>query len=225
MAREHVDRRLFLSLACASAAHLALTGQALGELVCGSTPAGQSCDARILSSRFASVRAVQRTLVWCWAATLEMIFRWHGRSISQESIVVQTFGTAAVVQANPIVLINAINRTYRDDSGAAFQVRARVWGPDYQMAQIDNGTLINSLSRDRPLVVCNMSHMMVLIGMNYLRYPNGMVEVRQAWVADPMLIGQVTNDLAPGFRYLQPAEMIPMTAGGQLRFAADLDVS
>jgi hypothetical protein len=201
-----------------------LGGGARAELNCSAVPGGQVCDALIRTSRFASVRAVQETLVWCWAATLEMIFRWHGKSISQSSIVSQTFGGPVVTTANPLVLINAVNRDYRDDLGRRFRVRSRVWGPDYGLAQIDNRTVIESLRRERPLVVCNLSHMMALVGVNFVQGPMGL-QIRQAWVADPMLVGQVSPDLAAGFRYLLPPELVPATQGGQLRFMADVSLS
>ena len=216
-------RRLLLGLAAFGIGMTPWRG-AQAELNCSQIPGGRACDALIRTSRFANVRAVQQTLVWCWAATLEMIFRWHGHPISQQSIVSQTFGAPVVTTANPLVLINAVNRAYRDDAGRPFQVSARVWGPDYGLAQIDNRTLVDSLSRERPLVVCNMSHMMALVGINFVQGSMGL-QVRQAWVADPMLLGQVSPDLAAGFRYLLPAEIIPATQGGQLRFVADVSVS
>jgi hypothetical protein len=221
-------RRLVLGAPIAVAAGV-LSPFCLAEHTCIAEGSGQSCDAKIKTGAFSRVSATQKTLLWCWAATLEMIFRWKGKNIRQEDIVIQTFGSAQVAAANPIVLINAVNRTYRDRSGASFSVSARIWGPDFGVAQIDNGTLISSLSAERPLVVCNTSHMMALVGINYLRF-GGAIQVRQAWVADPMISGSVTDSmgamkLAPGFRYLFPPEMIPVTIGGQLRFVADLAIS
>jgi hypothetical protein len=184
----------------------------------------QNCDANIPSSAFQFVRTTQRGMVWCWAATLEMIFRWHGQQISQEDIVLQTFGRLVDAPADPLTLLNAVSRRYETLTGS-FRVRSKVWSPDFGINQINNMDLIAALRANQPVVVCNASHM-VLIGMNYLQAPNGMVQVRQAWVADPLLRGSVTahmgaSQLPAGFRYLLPAELVPMPAG-QLRFVADV---
>jgi hypothetical protein len=188
----------------------------------------QNCDANIPSSQFKHVRSVQRGMVWCWAATLEMIFRWHGKMISQEDIVLQTFGRLVDAPADPLTLLNAVSRSYRTRQGG-FHVHSKVWAPDFGIDQLNNLDLISALRANRPMVVCNASHMMVLIGVNYLQAPNGAIQVRQAWVADPFLMGSVTEHmgsarLPAGFRYLYPAELQPITMGGQLRFVADVRV-
>jgi len=223
-----IPRRVFLSTVPVIA-HRVASAATGTEKVCSPYGAGLNCDARIPTSQFSMVRATQQTLVWCWAATLEMIFRWHRRPISQVNIVTQTFGAPLNVPANPIVLINSVNRSYVDDGGRPFRVRARVWGPDYGANQIDNSTIIGSLTDNRPLVVCNMSHMMVLIGFQYLQQ-GAFIQPVNAWVADPFLVGSLPpapgqSPLPPGFRYLLTPEMVPVTMGGQLRFMADLDIS
>lgn len=224
----NIQKRAFIKAGVAS---LPLTlNAAYGETVCEPKPYGSWCDSMIHSSKFSRVRALQQTMVWCWAATLEMIFRWHGRDISQRTIVEQTFGSPLNVPASPIVLAQSINRSYSDQNGKTFNVRSKIWSPDFGVQQINNHDIIKELHNERPMVVCNLTHMMVLVGVNYNRFGSGAVSVNQAWVVDPMLVGDVTSSmgnakLPPGFRYLMPAEITPVWSSGQLRFLATVTVS
>ena len=190
---------------------------------CSPVPGGNKCDAKIRSSKFGNV-ILQQTPVWCWAATLQMIFRWYGKNISQKNIVLQTFGAVVALPADPFVLVNSIKKSYTDDSGNIFQVNSEIWSQDFNIYQLDNYSLINELSAEHPMIVCNSSHMMVLIGVCYFRPQFGPLQLIQAWVADPFLSGQVTPDLPSGYRYLFPYEMIPTMNGGQLRFVAAVSV-
>lgn len=222
-------RRKLLRLAATGAVTAGVSALARAEEVCNQVPAGRWCDAKIRTDKFASVHAIQQTPVWCWAATLEMIFRWHGKFISQRSVVEQTFGRLISAPADLQTLLESGNRTYIDDNGRSFVAESKVWSADVGVAQIDNRSTIASLRAERPLVVCNLHHMMALVGVNYTEHSLGSIVVNEAWVADPMLRGSVTEGmgertLAPGFRYLNALEIIPMPVG-QLRFMADMQVS
>lgn len=207
-------------------AGLATTPIVLSEEFCTTEGANQYCDARIPSSSFTHIRSLndQRQMYWCWAATLAMIFKWHGREISQENIVTQTFGSVINAPASPLVLINSVNRRYIDNHGREFSVESRSWGPEFGINQIDNNVIVQSLASENPMVVCNRTHMMVLTGVGYLRTLNGL-RVMEAWVADPFLIGKVAHDLPSGFRYLPLPDMFPTSLGGNLRYVADVSVN
>lgn len=223
-----ISRRKFLEVGMSFGAMFLTPRISCAEHACVPEGYGSSCDAKIPTKQFTRVTAIQQRFFWCWAASLEMIFKWHRKDITQRDIVYQTFGSEIDAPADPFVLVNAVNRTFTDRSGGNFSVTSRIWSSDFLVAQIDNGTLIHRLTQEQPLVVCNSSHMMVLVGMNYFRRPDGGVFVREAWVADPMVPGSVTGHmgpkaLAPGFRYLHSSEMMPVPVG-QLRFVADLQV-
>jgi hypothetical protein len=157
-----------------------------------------------------------------------MICQWHGKQIDQIDVVRQTFGGVVNALADPMTLINAVNRSYTEQNGQQFTIQSNVWSVLHGMANVNNAGIIQELDANRPLVVCNTSHMMALVGVSY---PQGTFTINQAWVSDPAFSGSVTNgipglpSLAPGFRYLFPAEMMPVPMGGQLTFIAAVHVT
>lgn len=188
---------------------------------------GVQCDSNIPTSQFPHVTQPPDSQ-WCWAATISMICQWYGHPISFPNIVQQTFGSLVNLPADPITLINSVNRSYVDDTGRPLTLNSAVWSVLNGVANVDNNMIIRELAANRPLVVCNMSHMMVLVGVSF---PQGTSQINQAWVADPAFSGPVTTGiqglqpLAPGFRYLFPTELIPAPMGGQLMFVAAVNVT
>jgi hypothetical protein len=185
----------------------------------------QMCRANIRAGDFVHYQG-QEGYFWCWAATLSMIFGWHGRHVSQRSIVEQTFGASFDVALNPFLLMRAVRRDYLSDRGSRFRVSSRVYSADAGRMDINNCDIIRELSRERPLVVCNHTHMMVLIGVDYLRdMPCTAMNIANAWVADPHPLAPYARDMGPGFRDLTQGELVPAPLGGQLRFLSTIDVS
>jgi len=151
-----------------------------------------------------------------------MIFRWHGRSISQHRIVEQTFGSRLIAPADLITLMGLAQRTYVDDFGKAFEATSKIWSADFGIAQVDNNAIIESLRDEQPLIVCNVSHMMALVGVSYIESHWGDRSIREAWVADPMVSGVATagmgeRTLAQGFRYLLQSMQAALAARDQKR--------
>ncbi|WP_093236306.1 papain-like cysteine protease family protein [Sinorhizobium sp. NFACC03] len=218
-----IARRGVLLQGLGMAAYLGMPRSAAATEVCNAS----ICDARIPSTQFRH-QGQPVNSVWCWAATISMICDWHGRTISQQDIVQQCFGGIVNAPADPFTLISSVNRSYVDVNGDSFSVGSQIWSVLHGLAQLNNFGIIQQLSLDKPLVVCNLSHMMVLVGVSY---PRGTYAITEAWVADPAFVGSVTQGipglapLAPGFRYLYPAELVPVPLGGQLTFVAALDVS
>src|SRR5262245_32633902 len=87
-------RKILRSIAVTAAATLSVPFPAHARLWC-SVPMGgiQECEAGIDSS-LADVTAAavggQHASQWCWAACIEMIFRYYRRRVSQERIVAET---------------------------------------------------------------------------------------------------------------------------------------
>lgn len=216
-------RRYLLRATMAASASVIWGRSSLAEFVCNNI----QCDARIPTRKFIHISQPVGTY-WCWAATIAMICTWHKRNISQESIVRQTFGVQANLPADPITMIQALNRSYISDDGIIFKITPQIWSALHGIADLNNSVIIQELKDNRPLVVCNLSHMMALVGVSF---GMGSVSINQAWVADPAIDGVVTGgipgleQLAPGFRYLFPAELVPASAGGALLFMAAIQVT
>ncbi len=221
-----LSRRRFLSLLAGTAGTLSLSSLAQAYRLCGyhNLPP-YICDVGIKSADFRRVGAYQQTMLWCWAAVLQMVFAWYGKRVSQRDLVTQTYGAAIPTALDPFSLLQATNRDYRDHAGRPFRVRSRIFAPDFGVSQLTNCDIIRSLHREKPLVICNLSHMMVLIGVTY----DGRVSCEQpniiaAWVADPFPQPFWAPDMGPGFRDLPPIELAPLPHG-HLRFLADVRVA
>ncbi|HYI31531.1 MAG TPA: papain-like cysteine protease family protein [Bradyrhizobium sp.] len=218
-----ISRRSVLAAGVTAAATTLLHRPSSAEYKCNAA----QCDARIPTKTFRHIQQEPNSVL-CWAATIAMICGWHGRAVHHHNIVRQTFGGIVNAPADPITLINSVNRLYVDDQGKQFSLSSRVWSVLHGIANLDNAGIIQELSANRPLVVCNMSHMMVLVGVSA---PAGTMNINQGWVADPAVNGVVTagipglEALAPGFRYLFPAELTPAPMGGQLAFVAAVNVA
>ena len=215
--KHSISRRKFASTLAAASIFVSHGNNSAASEVCNS----MRCDARIPTGQFRHILQPSGS-VWCWAAALAMIFEWHGRNVTQSSIVQQTFGSVVNAPADPITLINSVNRSYIDNSGNLFHVSSDLFSSIHGFNNVNNDDIIDDLRNDFPLVVCNLSHMMVLIGVSYLP---GTSMIDQAWVADPQLDHQVAPTLPRGFRYLYPPEMLPVPLGGQLAFLARIYIS
>lgn len=215
-------RREFLAGAAALAAGAATPALAYDE--CWNDAAyGPLCQAGIRSADFRRVASWQHTMVWCWAATLEMIFRWNGVGISQENIVAQTYGGLIPTTIDPYRLMVSTRRSYYDDGGMPFDVTSQVFSAEFGVQTLDNSDIVRELRAENPLVICNASHMMVLIGAAYRDTWSGIPEILQAWVSDPFPFAQWAPDMGPGFRYLPPADIVP-APHGQMHFISTVSV-
>ena len=160
-----MDRRTFLS---ASAAGLIWSNLAFAQAIdiCGVRfPDGTiGCRAGMTLSSALAIRANQRTSVWCWAASLEMIFRANGYVVPQEGFVEAVYrrlvdlpaftGYAITNQLNRD-WIDANNRRCRVEIEGLYDFDSHVWG-------ITNTQIVNALRTGHPLLLCNTHHAMVL---------------------------------------------------------------
>lgn len=159
------------------------------------------------------------------AASLSMIFRWHGKEVDQRAIVEQTLGAQWDTALDPLLLMQSVRREYSDRRGTPFFVTSRIYSADFGFGEITNCDIIMELRNERPLVICNLTHMMVLIGVDYRpQYDCTTPNIVSAWVADPHPFAQHAYDMGPGFRDLRSSEMVPVHRGGELRFMATIQV-
>lgn len=181
-----------------------------------------------MDTQYAGIRrppkvAAQEKPVWCWAATLKMIFAAHGKELSQESIVEQVYGGVVDLPIDRLSLLQSIDRTYEDRNGDEFDVTAEIYDLGTGQATIGNDEIIEEFKAKRPIIYCNKSHMVAAYGARYSARgtpfsPN--VTVCQVYVADPWppRIGS--------YRTLQLCEMVPaFFPGGELTFVATVSVS
>lgn len=159
----------------------------------------QECEAGI-DSYIANVVAAstggQHMSQWCWAACIEMIFKYYGFNIPQQEIVRQNWGDIVNLPGQPHQILTSLNRPWQDEYGRIFYVSGDVYSSNPMTAAQD-------LSQDMPLILGTMGHAMVLTSLIYVRDRYGNGNVLRAVVRDPwpgrgrrMLTAQEWNSLS-----------------------------
>jgi hypothetical protein len=115
---------------------------------------------------------------WCWAACIEMVFRYYGFNVPQEEIVSQTWGSIVNFPAEHRQILTNLNRQWIDRNGRKF----RVYGDAYSAKP---ATAAQDLAENRPLIISSLGHATVLTGLRYFRDVRGNGHVTAAIVRDP----------------------------------------
>ena len=185
---------------------------------CQSTPYGPFCTAQVDIGQFAQhAYQTQQASQWCWAASIAMVFAYHGHPVSQQRIVQEAYGSVVNMPAVAgSVMAQALNRSWTDDGGARFASHLiGAYDPAAGVGTLNNVALIQELDRDRPFVVGTNGHAMVVTAMQYYSTPFG-PSVAAVWVFDPWP--------GNGARALSAAEATPIEGGGTMSFVATASV-
>jgi hypothetical protein len=179
-----MERRQFLK-----AISLGIVGTAVyggsAEALLSCTPFNfqgvQTCEAGI-DSNIIHVTAAgvggQHQTQWCWAACIEMVFRYYGYIVPQAAIVQQTWGGIVNLPGQPAQILANLNRPWADANGRQFSVSGDVYSANPITASQD-------LSQNMPLIIGTMGHAMVLTSLTYVRNQVGQGDVTAAVVRDP----------------------------------------
>jgi hypothetical protein len=207
-----VTRRSFLETAVKVAA-VPLFGAC--DLLKPVTPVEEELlTATVDMPRLAQAIQTQQCEQWCWAASISMIFAYHGYSVSQTQIVAQTYGSVVCLPALVSYTIGAdLSRPYLDAFGRRFvsQVTA-AFDPQNGIYNLTNAMIVNELSSNRPLLYCNKHHAMVLYEVTYTGSALNPT-IRAARVVDPWPFTERTHRLTD-------AEMYMINVGGDMTFLA-----
>lgn len=206
-------RRAFLKAAAALA--VAPSAMAANQVV-GNLPNGAIVNRAYVDH---PQLVLQQCPLWCWAASISMIFASHGHPLHQQAIVASTFGgTVCAPSGNPITIAANLSKAWTDDSGDPFQSQVvAAYDAWNGVNTLTNAFIVNQLANDRPLLYCNTHHAMVLVAVDYVNTPMG-PNVLAAGVLDPY-------PTAGGFHPLTAAELRPSQLGGQMTFLAAVDVT
>ncbi len=194
-------------------------GAAEARTNCVPSPQGPHCVSEIDFASFAQQAYMQQTeSAWCWAASISMVFAYYGHPVSQAEIVTSVYGSTVNLPAQTgAVIARELDRVWTDDRGETFRAQLTgVFDVDAGVAALTNAQIVNELDQDRPMVIGNQSHAMVLTAIEYFATPNG-----------PFIVGAGVFDPWPGIgpRMLQQPELLPIPSGGQLRFLATVRVT
>lgn len=190
-----------LSFVTVVAVHLMSPPAYAGER-CQPDPYGQVvCEVGIPSERLEPITSQQAMSQWCWAASISMIFGYHGHPLPQERIVQSVFGQLVDLPAmNGMVMSRSLARPWVDQRGRRFQAKVRVFDMHAGQFELDTESIITELREERPMLVGTVGHAMVMTALRYVRTPTG-----------PQVIGVTVRDPWPGRgrRDLQWHEMQP----------------
>lgn len=151
---------------------------------------GQSTYVGIPSGVFNFCAAAQNNSNWCWAASMEMVFRYYGIGIQQSQIVARSYGVDPYGRlpnwtGSFEVITRNLNNWSIDNNGRMYSVASQLnWGaptPAY---------LVQELTAQRPVLVGYQSspttgHAVVITACSYVPTPNGpmiqSIVVRDPW--------------------------------------------
>lgn len=205
-----MDRRHFLKLLPAAGALLPTGASAYQRPVM--TMAGPGFEVGVSPANWMNIYAAQQQSQWCWAACLQMLFASRGWRVDQTRIVRQTYGELYNLPAFSAANIAALsNRIWSDDAGRNFSSQL-VAAYDYYAGvnSLDNATILQALASERPMILCNRSHAMLLVGAQFVPTAYG-----------PHIVNMGVFDPWPG-RGLRgpdlPGEFLAANMGGQLTY-------
>jgi Papain-like cysteine protease AvrRpt2 len=107
---------------------------------------------------------------WCWAASLSNVFKWYRRSVSQETIVRTLYGGLANLPAFSGAQMSALmSRRWRDQkTHAEFDCNIRgLYDVRAGFTHLDHAEIVRALRDQKPLLIANQSHAMVLTAAAY----------------------------------------------------------
>lgn len=200
---------------------LSAVGAVSAKTTCDNTPQGRLCLAQVDFSEFAQeAYQPQQQSQWCWAASISMLYSYYKHPVSQARIVKDVYGGIVNMPAGSgLTMARQLNRDWVDDNGQAFSSRlTAAYDFDAGVNNINNVWMINELDQDRPFVIGNNSHAMVVTAIRYYVRPQA-----------PQVVSVGVFDPWPGVgaRGLSPAEMMPkhLNPQGALRFLATVSVT
>jgi uncharacterized protein (TIGR03437 family) len=174
---------------------------ALSQLASAATYCDPSGVCRVYISKKLVNPIAQETPVWCWAASLSMLFDYYGHPVDQAEIVTRYFGAPVAVSGPPWVLRDALNTTWVDDNRASFMISSRI--TDYYSGssfQVSNADIISAIGAENPVFYGDNIHAMILVQVDYVSL-YGTPQILAAWAIDPY------PATGFGFRQLRPDEL------------------
>lgn len=151
--------------------------------------------------------------LFCWAASVAMIFKYYDHPVSQTAIARRIFGHSACrPSGNPANIIAALTADWTDDNGEDFSAEVGALADVYNgVSNLTNADIVDELENDHPLIYGNLSHCMVLVSMDYAETPAGPQPLR-AGVLDPLPSSPAFHALTVPEMYLAPRGQLALLA-------------
>ncbi len=145
----------------------------------GNNSGWEECVTRINSTMvIASPPETQKMSVWCWAASLSLIYTAEGHPISQEQIISQNFDSPGNIPSGDFLnFVDRLNRDYLDANGKKFTSSS--------MQIFSTEDAARSLSEGFPILFASSHHAIVQTSMTYLHSFSGFYVMKTGVFWDP----------------------------------------
>lgn len=171
------------------------------------SPGLQQCVVDVSAAHItADVPDPKQTPLWCWAASLAMIYTEENHPITQEEIVQQNFGDdpPAITGGDMPMFVERLNRSYVDNNGNAFTSSAtRILTPADAESALEN---------DHPILYTTTKHATVQLEMRYQQTPGGPMAFKGGMIWDP--------EPGAGWHSLSVADVTPYRAAWSITTTA-----
>lgn len=133
--------------------------------------------------------AAQKNSNWCWAASIQMVLNYYGINITQEQIVLRTYGRDRLGRIPDLpCTIETIHRNLNnwniDNSGKSYSVSAYFGQGAPNAVQ-----LVNQLALFKPIIIAyryyDVSHIMVITAVEYVKLLPDIIRIEKVIVRDP----------------------------------------
>lgn len=162
--------------------------------------------------------------MWCWAASISMIFRHHGYNVTQEQIVLAEYNALVNLPAGTgWRMTKQLDRNWTDGNGKKFNAKLKgLFDLEYNIHNLNNNDVVAALDANQPLLVGTMGHAVVQTKMEYFKNNgavanHGMaVTVFDPWPGKGMRV-LAQQEMTPnpfqvfqGLHYIARAEITPL---------------
>jgi hypothetical protein len=177
---------------------------------------GELCKAYVdVTDAYQETYFARREPAAVWIACVAVVFAKYGHVVQQPRIAEEAYGGLdAIALDKGAKVAMALARRWKDDDGTAFSISVEpVFDVETASAKFDQAALIETVSKGDPVILMGASRPVVLTALAYS--PEGSSQKLVAgFVFDPLpMIGP---------RALNVGEIVPQSAGGDLRFAVHL---
>lgn len=186
--RRIVARSLWRALALGSVLACAAAASHGAERCAAPDARGHvACSAGMGEAQARAMALTQERSQWCWAASIAMIFGFHGYRLPQEAIVQDVHGSVADVNApSGEAITSALRRPWRTPDARGFVASSQTGDIAANRYEVGNAQIVDELASGRPLLIGTRGHAMVLVEADYERRPDGNVVITGGSVIDPL---------------------------------------
>jgi hypothetical protein len=211
-------RRKFLVAALAPAV-VATAARANVRCIPDAKHGGEMCKTSVdFTNAFQETYHARHEPAAVWIACVAVVFATQGHVVQQARIAEEAYGDVSKVAFDSTAsMLGPLTRLWKDDDGVNFRASGEtLFDADAPGAKFDQDKLIQAVSGSDPVILVGGGHPVVLTALAFMQ-KSGTQPLVAGYVFDPMpMIGP---------RALDIDEVVPTSAGGDLRYAIRLKLA